>query len=193
MSLPLSVTTMVMPMDPNITTLTGSTSPPPVIFPMEDEPHVITKIIGISIMCIGGMQMVGSLFSFGTIGLNNWLESSMGPEVGDALLPSWFYAATGLVALVAGAIFLYSGYQVQTYQKKGIWITLGAVLASNFANLIINLSVEYPQADTEVFPGSGIDVQLLSQGTAALGSICGMFFCGIITVLPLFFANHGLR
>ena len=183
---------MVMPVDPNVTTLTGSTSPP-IIVPMQDEPHVITKIIGISIMCIGGMQMVGSLFSFGTIGLNNWLESYMGPEVGDALLPSWFYAATGMIALIAGGIFLYSGYQVQTYQKKGIWITLGVVLVSNFANLLINLSVEYPQGDTEVFPGSGIDVQLLSQGATALGSICGMFFCGIITILPLFFANHGLR
>ena len=193
MCLPLSIYTMVVPVDPNVTTLTGSPSPPPIIIPMQDEPHVITKIIGISIMCIGGMQMVGSLFSFGTIGLNNWLESSMGPEVGDALLPSWFYAATGLIALIAGGIFLYSGYQVQTYQKKGIWITLGVVLVSNFANLLINLSVEYPQGDTEVYPGSGIDVQLLSQGTAALGSICGMLFCGIITILPLFFANHGLR
>ena len=38
------------------------------------------------------------------------------------------------------------------------------------------MSVEYPQGDTEVYPGSGIDVQLLSQGTAALGSICGMLF-----------------
>ncbi len=184
---------MVMPVDPNVTTLTGSTSPPPVIIPMEDEPHVITKIIGISIMCIGGMQMVGSLFSFGTIGLNNWLESSMGPEVGDALLPSWFYAATGLIAIIAGGILLYSGYQVQTYQKKGIWITLGVIIGSNVANLLVNLSVEYPQGDTEVYPGSGIDVQLLSQGTAALGSICGMVFCGVITILPLFFANHGLR
>ena len=73
---------MVMPVDPNSTILTGSASPSPVIIPIEDEPHVITKIIGISIMCVGGMQMVGSLFSFGTIGLNNWLESSMGSEVG---------------------------------------------------------------------------------------------------------------
>ncbi len=184
---------MVMPVDPNGITLTGTTSSHPVIIPMEDEPHVITKIIGISIMCIGGMQMLGSLFSFGTIGLNNWLESTMGPEVGGALLPSWFYAASGLIALIAGGVYLYSGYQVQTYQKKGIWITLGVVLISNFATLLINLSLEYPQGDTEVYPGSGIDVQLLSQGTAALGSICGMFFCGIITILPLFFANHGLR
>tara|TARA_B100000609_G_C17196405_1_gene425488 strand:- start:947 stop:1501 length:555 start_codon:yes stop_codon:yes gene_type:complete len=184
---------MVMPVDPNSMILTGRASSPPVIIPMEDEPHVITKIIGISIMCVGGMQMVGSLFSFGTIGLNNWLESSMGSEVGEVLLPSWYYAATGLIGIIAGAIFLYSGYQIQTYQKKGIWITLGIVLASNIANLLINLSVEFPQGDTEVYPGSGIDVQLISQGSAALGSICGMVFCGIITILPLFFANHGLR
>ena len=98
-----------------------------------------------------------------------------------------------MIALIAGAIFLYSGYQIQTYQKKGIWITLGIVLASNIANILINLSVEFPQGDTEVYPGSGIDVQLISQGSAALGSICGMVFCGIITILPLFFANHGLR
>ena len=91
---------MVMPVDPNSTILTGSASPSPVIIPIEDEPHVITKIIGISIMCVGGMQMVGSLFSFGTIGLNNWLESSMGSEVGYALLPSWYYAATGLICLL---------------------------------------------------------------------------------------------
>ena len=183
---------MEVPVDSNVM-LQGSPSPTPTMIPLEEEPHVITKIIGISIMCIGGMQMVGSLISFGTIGLNNLLESSMGPEVGDALLPSWYFAASGLIALIAGGVFLYSGYQVQTYQKKGIWITLGVVLASNFAGLLINLSVEYPQGDTEVFPGSGIDVQLITQGSAALGSICGMFFCGIITILPLFFANHGLR
>ena len=184
---------MVMPVDPNSTILTGSASPSPVIIPIEDEPHVITKIIGISIMCVGGMQMVGSLFSFGTIGLNNWLESSMGSEVEGVFLPSWYFASTGFISIIAGAIFLYSGYQVQKYQKNGIWITLGVVFASNVANLLINLSVEFPQGDTEVFPGSGIDVQLLTQGSVALGSICGMVFCGIITILPLFFTNHGLR
>ena len=41
----------------------------------------------------------------GTIGLNNWLESTMGPEVGGALLPSWFYAASGLIALIAGGVY----------------------------------------------------------------------------------------
>tara|TARA_Y100001968_G_C19367233_1_gene723197 strand:+ start:945 stop:1496 length:552 start_codon:yes stop_codon:yes gene_type:complete len=183
---------MVMPVDPNAVFLTGSTSPAPVIVPLEEEPHVITKIIGISVMCIGGMQMVGSLFSFGTIGLNSWL-STMGPEVEESLLPSWYYASTGLIAIVVGAIFLYSGYQIQTYQKKGIWITLGAILLSNIANLGINLSVEFPQGDTEVFPGTGIDVQLISQGSVAIGSICGMVFCGIFTILPLFFVNNGLR
>ncbi len=182
---------MEVPVDSNVM-LQGSPSPTPTMIPLEEEPHVITKIIGISVMCIGGMGIVGSLFSFGTIGLNSWL-STMGPEVEEALLPSSYYAATGVISIVTGAIFLYSGYQIQTYQKKGIWITLGVVLASNFASLLINLSVEYPQGDTEVFPGSGIDVQLFSQGSAALGSICGMFFCGIITILPLFFANHGLR
>ena len=183
---------MVMPVDPNTVLLTGSTSATPAIVPLEEEPHVITKIIGISVMCIGGMQMVGSLFSFGTIGLNSWL-STMGPEVEEALLPSWYYAATGLIAIAVGAIFLYSGYQIQTYQKKGIWITLGAILLSNIANLGINLSVEFPQGDTEVFPGTGIDVQLISQGSVAIGSICGMIFCGIFTILPLFFVNNGLR
>ena len=107
-----------MPVDPNgPMVLTGSPSAAPVLVPLEEEPHVITKIIGISVMCIGGMQIVGSLFSFGTIGLNSWL-STMGPEVEEALLPSWYYAATGLIAIVAGAIFLYSGYQIKTYQKR---------------------------------------------------------------------------
>ena len=100
---------MVMPLDPNVMTLTGSTSTPPVIVPIEDQPHVITKIIGISIMCVGAMQMFGSLFSFGTIGLNNWLESSMGSEVEGVFLPSWYFAATGFISIIAGAIFLYSG------------------------------------------------------------------------------------
>lgn len=182
---------MVMPVDPNgPMVLTGSPSAAPVLVPLEEEPHVITKIIGISVMCIGGMQIVGSLFSFGTIGLNSWL-STMGPEVEEALLPSWYYAATGLIAIVAGAIFLYSGYQIQTYQKKGIWITLGGILLSNIANVGINLSVEFPQGSTEIY--GGVDVQLFTQASTVLGSLCGMVFCGVITILPLFFANNGLR
>ena len=72
-------------------------------------------------------------------------------------------------------------------------MTLGAILLSNIANLGIKLSVEFPQGDTEVFPGTGIDVQLISQGSVAIGSICGMVFCGIFTILPLFFVNNGLR
>jgi len=180
---------MQTPVDSNVI-LQGATSPTPILVPLEEEPHVITKIIGISVMCIGGMGMVGSLFSFGTIGLNSWL-STMGPEVEEALLPSWYYAATGLISMVTGAIFLYSGYQIQTYQKKGIWIALGAILFSNIANLGINLSVEFPQGSTEIY--GGVDVQLLTQASTVLGSLCGMVFCGVITILPLFFANHGLR
>ena len=115
---------MVMPVDPNAVLLTGSTSATPVIVPLEEEPHVITKIIGISLMCVGVIVMVCSLFSFGTIGLNSWLSTNVS-GVEEALLPSWYYAVTGLISLVSGAIFLYSGYQIQTYQKKGIWIKIG--------------------------------------------------------------------
>lgn len=181
---------METPVDSNVI-LQGATSPTPVLVPLEEEPHVITKIIGISLMCVGGMGMVGSLFSFGTIGLNSWLSSTMGPEVEGALLPSSYYAATGLIAIVSGAIFLYSGYQIQTYQKKGIWIALGGILFSNIANVGITLSVEFPQGSTEIY--GGVDVQLFTQATTVLGSLCGMVFCGVITILPLFFANHGLR
>jgi len=180
---------MGTPVDSNVI-LQGATSPTPVLVPLEEEPHVITKIIGISLMCVGGMGMVGSLFSFGTIGLNSWL-TTMGPEVEEALLPSSYYAATGLIAIVSGAIFLYSGYQIQKYQKKGIWIALGGILFSNIANVGITLSVEFPQGSTEIY--GGVDVQLFTQATTALGSLCGMVFCGVITILPLFFANHGLR
>jgi hypothetical protein len=180
---------MGTPVDSNVI-LQGATSPTPVLVPLEEEPHVITKIIGISLMCVGGMGMVGSLFSFGTIGLNSWL-TTMGPEVEEALLPSSYYAATGLIAIVSGAIFLYSGYQIQKYQKKGIWIALGGILFSNIANVGITLSVEFPQGSTEIY--GGVDVQLFTQATTVLGSLCGMVFCGVITILPLFFANHGLR
>ena len=180
---------MGTPVDSNVI-LQGATSPTPVLVPLEEEPHVITKIIGISLMCVGGMGMVGSLFSFGTIGLNSWL-TTMGPEVEEALLPSSYYAATGLISIVSGAIFLYSGYQIQTYQKKGIWIALGGILFSNIANVGITLSVEFPQGSTEMF--GGIDVQLFTEGITVFFSLCGMVFCGLITILPLFFANNGLR
>ncbi len=182
---------MVMPLDPNATVLIGSTSAPPMIVPLDEQPHTITKVIGISVMCIGGLTILGGLFSFGTIGLNNWLSGSLGAEVEASLLPSWYYASTGLLGMVCGSIFLYSGYLIQTYQKNGIWFTLGSILLQNIVNIGINMSVEFPQGSTEIV--EGIDVQMISQVSTVLGSICGMLFCGLFTILPLFFANHGLR
>jgi hypothetical protein len=154
-----------------------------------EPPSEAAKIIGILVMVYGGLTLAGGIFSAIAGPLFNEWMNSMDPDFQDFSSPNWVYLVQGLIGIAAGAGYLYSGWLVQNYKRRGIYFVWGILVVSMLLQLVFAAVQPYP--DVEGMDGETL--RLISVGGAALGGICGAGICGLLTAIPLFMTNHGME
>lgn len=152
-------------------------------------PSEAAKIIGILVMVYGGLALAGGLLSAVAGPLFNEWMNSMDPNFQDFSSPNWVYIVQGLLAVIYGAGYLYSGWLIQNYNRRGIYFVWGILVVSMLLALVVAAVQPYPDVE-------GMDsesLRLISVGAAALGGICGVGICGLLAAIPLFMSNHGME
>ena len=99
------------------------------------------------------------------------------------------YYLQGLSGIVAGVAFLYSGWLMQNFERKGIYFTWG-ILGITFLFAIVLMPV-MPYPDVEGMDSGSM--RLIGVGGAVFGGLCGGGVCGGLTAIPLFMNNHGMK
>ena len=175
--------------EPNSDTLEGTTEPTVVDagrvfvntgpeFPVQK--NQAAKVIGILVIIWGAFNLLGSpltlLSDFGATDLQG----------NPISYPTEYFVITILTSISAGALAVFSGYQMTQYKKTGIWITLQHLVA--WIGSIISSSIAGSAMDSE---GIGF-----GAGLGAAQGICGIFcyaICGIIVAIPLMLSDGGME
>jgi hypothetical protein len=176
--------------EPNSDTLEGTTEPTVVDagrvfvntgpdFPVQK--NSAAKVIGILVIIYGAMNLLGSPF----ILLSDFGAADI--EGNPISYPTEYFVVSILSAIIVGAITIFAGYQITQYQKKGIWLTLGAFVISWVSSIAVS-AIQGNAMDSE---GVGAGV-----GLGAMSGICGIFcyaICGVIVAIPLMLADGGME
>ena len=116
------------------------------------------------------------------------------PELGSGV-PSWILIGQTFSGLIVSAATAYAGFLIYSYKKKGIWISLIAIGCGwVFTTIWTLLSSDY--VEQNMSNESGADFAGFGDIIAGSSAICGFIcagICGIIVLMPLFFANHGME
>jgi hypothetical protein len=148
-------------------------------------PSGAAKVMGILIVIYASFGLLGALASL--LG-GSFFESLLG-EVAQAdpdalgFDPAGFgqyMMLTGLVGLVTSAGTLLGGIWTMQYQRRGVHLGLGMIMASFVLGLV--LAFMYPE-----FSDSG-----LGMGATVIMSVLGSGFCGLMVAIPLMVTNNGL-
>ena len=145
------------------------------------QKNAAAKVIGILVIIFGAFNILASPLSL----LSDFGATDF--EGNPISYPTEYFVITILTALFAGAIAVYSGYQITQYKKKGIWLTFAAFLVA-WIGSIISQTIAGNAMDTE---GIGFGV-----GLGAASGICGIFcyaICGIIVAIPLMLSDGGME
>ena len=149
------------------------------------EKSQIPQVLGIFVMIYGGLGLLGAASS---------LIGVFVPEAGTGI-PSWILIGQTFSGLIVGAATAYAGFLIFSYKKKGIWISLIAIGCGwVFTTIWTLLSSDY--VEQNIAEGSGGEFDGLGDIIAGSSAICGLIcagICGIIVLMPLFFANHGME
>jgi len=156
---------------------------------MMGPPSQAAKVIGILIMVMGGLSVFGGLINAFAGGFLNDFIADLDPESSAYLTPTWVYIVQGIVGILAGSGYIYSGWLTQNFEKKGIhytWMILGGSL---FLGIIMAAAIPYPEVE-------GMDsgsLRLITVGSTVLAGICQAGFCGVLAAIPLFISNNGMK
>lgn len=145
------------------------------------EKSSLPQILGVLVIIFGALSILSSLSSALTIFLPE--------DSGVVVPPNWIVISQTITKSLIAGFTIFGGYHMFNYQKKGISIALGAIGVGFLNNAVWSiLSADYLDSQAEV---EGL-------GAIAAGSsvVCGFFcsaICGLIVLMPLFFANHGME
>ena len=156
---------------------------------MAGPPSQAAKVVGILVMIYGGLSILGGIFNALAGPLMNEYFSGMNPEFQDYATPDWVYYLHGLSGIVAGVAFLYSGWLMQNFERKGIYFTWGILGITFLFAIVLAALMPYPAVE-------GMDsesMRLIGVGGAVFGKLCGGGVCGVLTAIPLFMNNHGMK
>ena len=156
---------------------------------MAGPPSQAAKVVGILVMIYGGLSILGGIFNALAGPLMNEYFSGMSPEFQEYATPDWVYYLQGLSGIVAGVAFLYSGWLMQNFERKGIYFTWGILGITFLFAIVLAALMPYPAVE-------GMDsesMRLIGVGGAVFGKLCGGGGCGVLTAIPLFMNNHGMK
>jgi len=150
------------------------------------EKSQIPQVLGIFVMIYAGFGLLGATSAIGGLAF---------PELSGGV-PTWIIIGQALSGVILSAATAYAGFLIYSYKKKGIWISLIAIGCGWVLNTIWTLlSSDYVEQNIADANG-GADIagvgDILAGGSAICGFICAGI-CGIIVLMPLFFANHGME
>ncbi len=156
---------------------------------MAGPPSQAAKVVGILVMIYGGLSILGGIFNALAGPLMNEYFSGMNPEFQGYASPDWVYYLQGLSGIVAGVAFLYSGWLMQNFERKGIYFTWGILGITFLFAIVLAVLMPYPVVE-------GMDsgsMRLIGVGGSVLAGLCGGGVCGVLTAIPLFMNNHGMK
>lgn len=168
----------------------GATSPfgGPVVY--AQPPSQAAKVIGILLMVYGGFSVLsGILSAVGGGYLNEWITSISEPGAEEYLTPTWVYTVQGILGALTGAAYIYSGWLIQSFKKKGIWFAWGLLGFAYLMSIIMTAVTPYPSSPDL----DGESLRLISVGSTAVCGLFGAAFCGLILAIPLMISNNGME
>ena len=155
------------------------------------QPSQAAKVIGILLMIYGGFGVIsGIATAAGMSYLNSYMSNMGGEDITEYLPPTWIYILQGLVASIAGIAYLYSGWLIQSFKKKGFWIAWAALGLGYIMSIVVAAATPYP---SDIY---GDDTGFVRMTTIGSSAVCGLFgaaFCGVILAIPLFITNNGME
>lgn len=140
------------------------------------------KIIGILVICYYGLGLATSLLGVVGVSLLSGLDPQLSDEIG---MPLGTMIIVTLLSLIPAVMGIMGGYQMYNYEKKGIWLVLGAIAIGWIVSTV-------SAALTSGYTGGPESAAV----GAAFQGVCGIFcagICGLIVCIPLFTANHGME
>ncbi len=156
---------------------------------MAGPPSQAAKVIGILVMVYGGLSILGGLFNALAGPLINEYLGGITPEYQEFATPDWVYYLQGLIGIIAGVAFLYSGWMIQEFQRKGIYFAWGILGISFLFTIVLAAIMPYPDVE-----GIGSEsMKMMTVGGAVISALCGSGVCGVLTAIPLFMNNHGMK
>ena len=156
---------------------------------MAGPPSQAAKVIGILVMVYAGFTILGGIFNALAGPLINEYLGGITPEYQEFATPDWMYYMQGLSTIVLGVAFLYSGWMIQDFQRKGIYYTWGLLGLGFLLGIVLVAVMPYPDVE-------GMDsgsMRMISVGAGVVGGLCSSGFCGVLTAIPLFMNNHGMK
>ncbi|HHZ74384.1 MAG TPA: hypothetical protein EYN58_04265 [Candidatus Poseidoniales archaeon] len=155
------------------------------------QPSQAAKVIGILLMIYGGFAVIsGIVTAAGMSYFNSYMSDMAGEDISGYLPPTWIYILQGLVASIAGVAYLYSGWLIQSFKKKGFWIAWAALGLTYIMNIVVAAATPYP---SDIYGDEAEFTRMMGIGAAAVGGLCGTAFCGVILAIPLFITNNGME
>ncbi len=153
-------------------------------------PSQAAKIIGILLMIYGGFSIAGGLLTAAGGGfLNSYMSSMGGSEMNELLTPTWVYVIQGVVGALTGAGYMYAGWLMQAFQKKGVWVAWGILGLAYLVSIVVTAITPYPSTPDM----SDESLRLISVGTTAFCGLFGAAICGLILAIPLMVSNNGME
>ena len=156
---------------------------------MAGPPSQAAKVIGILVMIYAGFSILGGIFNAFAGPLINEFIGGISPGYQEYATPDWIYYMQGLSGVVMGIAFLYSGWMIQDYQRKGIYYSWGILGISYLLAIVLVAAMPFPDVEG-MEPGS---IRMMTVGGTVVGGLCSSGVCGVLTAIPLFMNNHGMK
>lgn len=155
------------------------------------QPSQAAKVIGILLMVYGGFSIItGILTAAGMSYFNSYMSNLGGEDFTEYMPPTWIYVVQGLASSIAGVAWLYSGWLIQSFKKKGFWIAWAALGLTYIMSIVVTAATPYP---SDIY---GDDAGIIRMTTIGSSAVCGLFsaaFCGVLLAIPLFISNNGME
>jgi hypothetical protein len=121
---------------------------------------------------------------------NSYMSDMAGEDISGYLPPTWIYILQGLIASIAGVAYLYSGWLIQSFKKKGFWIAWAALGLTYVVSIVVAAATPYP---SDIYGDEAEFTRMLAIGSSAVCGLFGAAFCGVILAIPLFITNNGME
>jgi|TARA_B110000263_G_C15238209_1_gene478044 hypothetical protein len=143
------------------------------------EKSSLPQILGVLVIIFGALSLLSAL--------SNTLTIFVPEDSGALVPPNWIVIGQTITGSLISGATIFGGYHMFNYQKKGIWIALGAIGVGFLNNAVWSLlSVDYIDSQAEGFGA------IVAGSSVVCGFLCSAI-CGLIVLMPLFFANHGME
>mgnify|MGYP004170201945 FL=1 len=143
------------------------------------------RVFGALAMLLGAFGVI-----FGLIGLIGAGDSAASLGADQTIYWPYFYLSP-LIGVASSALFVYAGFLLWNYKKKGVWYGFGAVgvnaIDGILGSIIVGLVAE------EVGDALGAEgLGGIAAGLGLAGTLVGAVCCGAIVALPLLMNGNDL-